>query len=125
MTETWASPKEKAEHMLGELIAKNYPEKGKWKEFYLELTYIARDYFENIYFIHLQELTTTELIPVLQERTGKEYKNRLIEFFQFADLVKFAKGIASKEQCTDHFTLIRMIVNEYGERDLDEESAMD
>lgn len=107
----WESPKEKAEHYLQELEKKHYPEKEQWKIFYLELTYIARDYFENIYFVHLKELTTTELIPALKEHVPNEYQDRLRELFQFADLVKFAKGVADQKQCKDHFDLIKEIVD--------------
>jgi hypothetical protein len=108
--EFWESPQEKAEHYLLELEKKHYPEKERWKAFYLELTYIARDYFENIYFIHLKELTTSELIPALNEHVPSDYQTRLRDLFQFADLVKFAKGLASKEQCYQHFQLIMEII---------------
>ncbi|MEA3391571.1 MAG: hypothetical protein U9Q91_01185 [Candidatus Marinimicrobia bacterium] len=108
--ENWETPKEKAEHYLSALEKKNYPGKKQWKQFYLELTYISRDYFENIYFIHLQELTSSELIPALKEHVEAEFMNDLKTFFQYADLVKFAKGIASNEQCDEHLKLVRKII---------------
>jgi len=120
--EYWESPKEKAEHLLQELVQKHYPEKKQWKKFYLELTFIVRDYLENIYYMHLKELTTSELIPVLKENIPAEYIDRVVEFFQFADLVKFAKGVASEEQCAEHFTLAENMMqidpaNEDGEEE--------
>ncbi|MCD6336691.1 MAG: hypothetical protein J7M01_00470 [Candidatus Marinimicrobia bacterium] len=108
--ENWETPKEKAEHYLSALEKKNYPDKEKWKQFYLELTYISRDYFENIYFIHLQELTTSELIPALKEHVDAEFMNDLQTFFQYADLVKFAKGVASHDNCDEHLKLVRQII---------------
>ena len=117
--EVWESPKEKAEHYLEELEKKHYPDKEQWKKFYLELTYIARDYFENIYYVHLKELTTTDLIPVLKEHVPAEYQGKLEVFFHYADLVKFAKGIAAKEQCNEHFELVKEMVEK------DEGSATD
>lgn len=108
--EVWETPQEKAEHYLNALEKKNYPDKEKWKQFYLELTYISRDYFENIYFIHLQELTTSELIPALKEHIDAEFMSELQTFFQYADLVKFAKGIASNEKCDEHLMLVRQII---------------
>jgi hypothetical protein len=108
--EIWESPIEKAEHYLDQLEKKHYPEKAQWKKFYLELTYIARDYFENIFFIHLQELTTTDLIPVLEKHIEDNKIDTLKAFFRYADLVKFAKGVASKEQCDDHLGLIKEII---------------
>ena len=108
--EIWESPVEKAEHYLNQLEKKHYPEKEQWKKFYLELTYISRDYFENIFFIHLQELTTTDLIPVLKKHVEGKEIDKLQEFFRFADLVKFAKGVASKELCAEHMSLIKEII---------------
>ena len=123
--EIWESPREKAEHLLQELVKKQYPEKKQWKKFYLDLTFIIRDYLENIYFMHLKELTTSELIPVLKENIPAEYIDRTIEFFHFADLVKFAKGIASKEQCGEHFDLVIDLVKEEDERVINEEKRLD
>ncbi|MCF7833223.1 MAG: hypothetical protein K9N05_06590 [Candidatus Marinimicrobia bacterium] len=108
--EYWETPREKAEHYLSALEKKNYPNKKQWKHFYLELTFILRDYFENIYFIHLQELTTSELIPTLKEHVNEEFNSKLQALFQYADLVKFAKGVASEEQCDVHLTFVRQII---------------
>lgn len=119
--EQWENPKEKAEHYLSTLEKKNYPGKKQWKQFYLELTYISRDYFENVHFIHLQELTTSELIPALKEHVDAEFMSKLQTFFQYADLIKFAKGIASNEQCDEHLKFIRQIIKT-GEKNNDEKS---
>ncbi|MEA2077250.1 MAG: hypothetical protein U9O95_04460 [Candidatus Marinimicrobia bacterium] len=119
--EIWESPQEKAGHFLNELEKKHYPEKKQWKKFYLELTYISRDYFENIYYIHLQELTTTELIPVLAVQINTEYMNELKEFFHYADLVKFAKGIASEKQCDAHLMLVKQIIKA-GEKEMEDKA---
>lgn len=119
--EIWESPKDKAEHYLDALNKKQYPQKEQWKKFYLELTYIAREYFENIYYIHLKELTTTDLLPVLNEHIDGPYKARLQEFFQFADIVKFAKGLADRELCDSHFRLIKEIVEKDEGENIDEE----
>ena len=108
--EYWETPREKAEHYLNALEKKNYPDKKKWKHFYLELTYIARDYFENIYYIHLLELTTSDLIPILKEHVDAEFMSKLTEFFNYADLAKFAKGIASLEKCNEHLKFVRQII---------------
>jgi len=104
------TPKEKAEHYLIALEKKKYPDKQLWKQFYLELTYIIRDYFENIYYIHLQELTTSDLIPVLKEHVKPEFMSKLEELFAYADLMKFAKGIASREKCDEHLILVKQMI---------------
>ncbi|MDZ7797605.1 MAG: hypothetical protein U5N56_11435 [Candidatus Marinimicrobia bacterium] len=63
---SWISSGEKAAYAISELQSKNYPEERRWKEFYLELSYILREYFENIYFLHLHELSTSEILPALR-----------------------------------------------------------
>ncbi len=108
----WESPEEKAEHLLFELNSKHYPESEQWKDYYVELTYIIRDYFENIYYVHFQELTTSELVPTLSEYLNKEKIKSLEELFMFADLVKFAKGVATKEKCDHHQGIIKDIIRE-------------
>lgn len=108
----WESPIDKADFLLEALESKQYPENGKWKEFYLELTYIARDYFENIYYIHLQELTTSDLLPTLSVYLKDDRLNKMKELFTFADLVKFAKGAASFEKCSQHLNIIKQIIAE-------------
>lgn len=120
--EIWESPFEKAEHYMDELNKKEYPQKEQWKAFYLELTFIAREFFENIFYIHLQELTTTDLIPVLKEHMDDSKLKKLQEFFQYADLVKFAKGVADQKKCEQHFNLIKEHIEDRKEK-LEEESV--
>ncbi len=113
--QVWESPHDKARYAIDILKSQKYPEKKQWKLFYLELTYILREYYEGIYFIHLHELSTSELLPVLKPYVAPECYQKLYLFFQFADLIKFAKGIADAKQCEKDITLIKTIVipNEY------------
>ncbi|MBN2781305.1 MAG: hypothetical protein JXR21_05020 [Candidatus Marinimicrobia bacterium] len=108
----WESPQDTARRDIERLVSKNYPEKGEWKAFYLELTDIVRDFLEKIHYIHLHELSTTELLPVLKPFFGDERYRQIRDFFQSADLVKFAKGIAGIEQCDKDLALIRKIIGE-------------
>ncbi|MFA6617652.1 MAG: hypothetical protein WCT23_01095 [Candidatus Neomarinimicrobiota bacterium] len=118
----WVSPYEKAEHLLNELEKKQYPEHQEWKIFYLELTYIIRDYFENIYYIHLQELTRSELLAVLSEYLKADKMQALEEMFSYADLVKFAKAMATADHCRRHIEILREIISE---GKINEAEAMD
>lgn len=110
--EIWKSPYEKAEYLLNELDKKQYPQNKEWKAFYLDLTYIIRDYFENIYYIHLQELTRSDLLLVLAEYLETDKMKALEEMFSFADLVKFAKAMATNEDCDRHIRIIRDMITE-------------
>ena len=106
------SPEEKAERALGELREKDYPQTGEWKRFYLELSFILRAYFEDAHYIHLHELSTTELLPVLKLYALPEHDGELREFFRFADLVKFARASAGRERCEKDLAFVRTLIEE-------------
>jgi len=106
------SPYEKALHALAALESEQYHKSGRWKAFYLELTRLVRSFYEDVHFIHLQELTTSELIPVLNLYLPEDEHRELASLFQFADLIKFAKGVASEEQCKSHMDLIKRRIKE-------------
>jgi hypothetical protein len=110
--EEWRSPAERAEAALRLLEEKQYPQKKEWKAFYLELTRICREYYEGIFFIHLQELTTRELLPVLHERLPESRYRKLEDFFHFADLVKFAKTAASEVRAGEDLEMIKKMISE-------------
>ena len=120
----WESPKERSLHLLNALKEKAYPEHKEWKKFYLELTYILRDYFENIYFVHLQEMTTTDLLPAMKELLNASDLTAVTEFFRFADLVKFAKGVAEPERCEKHFQMVRTFVDREPEIETGQEGSV-
>ena len=68
-------------------------QKGAVKPYHSELTYIVREYLENRYEIQALESTTDE---ILKDLAGlgfdPNWKDKLREMLQAADLVKFAKA---------------------------------
>lgn len=83
---------QRAMRLLSELQAKNYPETGKTKEFYSELSDIIRMYIEKRFSLPAMEQTTGELLQAAK-RTPILKRNRteLKQILRTADLVKFAK----------------------------------
>ncbi|MFA7194283.1 MAG: hypothetical protein WC210_00975, partial [Candidatus Neomarinimicrobiota bacterium] len=114
--EFWLPPREKAERALDSLLKKHYPENAEWKAFYLELTYIIREYYEAVFFVHLQEMTTSGLLHELETRVGTALLPELRDFLNFADLVKFAKVQASKVRCDLDLQRVRDLIAESDER---------
>jgi len=112
----WLPPDEKAKKALAELREKQYPQKEEWKAFYLELTYIIREYYEAVFFVHLQELTSTNLLEELLKHLEPEDMPEVREFFRFADLVKFAKMPASQERCGLDLARVRRLIEESEEK---------
>jgi hypothetical protein len=93
------SPIEKATSLLQLLEKKELLQKGEIKEYYSEMTDIARDYIEEAIAIPAKESTTSELILGLRAasakkkmKLSKETLESLERVLKQADLVKFAKS---------------------------------
>lgn len=96
---TYSSPIEKATSLLQQLETKKWLEKGEIKEYYSELTDIAREYIEEAIEIPAKESTTSELIAGLRAasnkkklKLSKDTLEGLEKVLKQADLVKFAKS---------------------------------
>lgn len=95
----YASPIEKATTQLRELESKALLEKGAVKDYYSELTDIARMYIEEAIHIPAMESTTAELIDAMRVAVRRKKMNLSQETFEQlekvlrnADMVKFAKS---------------------------------
>lgn len=98
---TKEDPKERAMRALRNLKAKNLPKKGRFGDFYVEITQIVRDYIEGYYQIKAPEQTTQEFLQIVLNDAvfSAEINHYLTEFLKFADLVKFAKLNPKIEDC--------------------------
>jgi hypothetical protein len=92
------SPIEKATTLLQQLETKELWQKGEIKDYYSELTDIARNYIEEEINIPAMESTTSELIDGLRKaakqkklKLSNETVENLEKVLKQADLVKFAK----------------------------------
>ena len=97
--EVYKTPIEKATSLLNNLEKKELWQKGEIKEYYSELTDIARNYIEEAIQIPAMESTTSELIQGLKTASAKkkmsltpETVENLERVLRQADLVKFAKS---------------------------------
>lgn len=82
-----------AQRKLQELKAKQLWQSGSIKEYQSQLTFIVREYLENRYGISALESTTHEILGDLKPiRLSDEWKGKLREMLELADLVKFAKA---------------------------------
>ncbi|MFT5253424.1 MAG: flagellar basal body-associated protein FliL, partial [Flavobacteriales bacterium] len=97
--EVYKTPIEKATSLLNSLEQKELWQKGEVKEYYSELTDIARNYIEEAIEIPAMESTTSELIVALRAASLKkkmsvsqETIENLERVLKQADLVKFAKS---------------------------------
>ncbi len=93
------SPVERAMTELERLLRRNLPDKGLYKDFYIELTMVVRRYIERSHDIRAPEQTTEEFLAAaaLHPRFTPEVLGQLKLFLESADLVKFAGQKADKE----------------------------
>lgn len=86
------SPRERALRELASLLSRGLPERGLFKDFYIELTLVVRRYIERRHGIRAPEQTTEEFLAAAAVHPGfrPEAVQGLKAFLSAADLVKFA-----------------------------------
>ncbi len=115
--EVYKTPIEKATSLLNNLEQKELVQKGEIKEYYSELTDIARNYIEEAIHIPAMESTTSELITAIREASAKkkmtltpETVENLERVLRQADLVKFAKSKPLEFEITEDRNKIQKVI---------------
>jgi len=115
--EVYKTPIEKATSLLNNLEQKELVQKGEIKEYYSELTDIARNYIEEAIHIPAMESTTSELIQAIRLASTKkkmtltpETVENLERVLRQADLVKFAKSKPLDFEITDDRNKIQKVI---------------
>lgn len=78
---------------LEKIKSENLWQTGKVKLYYTRVTDVIRDYMEERFDINAKEMTTDEILAVMEEHINKKGKDYLMlkELLSLSDLVKFAK----------------------------------
>ena len=99
------SPIERAWVELDRLLKKGLPGRGRYKDFYVELTMVVRRYVQRKYGIKAPHLTTEEFFAELAKSNNQTIKqsNNLRHFLESADMVKFA-GVEATPEMADEAT---------------------
>ena len=99
------SPIERAWVELDRLIRKGLPGRGRYKDFYVELTMVVRRYVQRKYGIKAPHLTTEEFLRELSGRGdfAADRRAALQEFLESSDMVKFA-GLKATPEMADAAT---------------------
>ena len=86
------SPIERAWVELDRLLKKGLPGRGRYKDFYVELTMVVRRYVQRQHGVKAPHLTTEEFFDATRnaESFPKSALDELIDFLRKADMVKFA-----------------------------------
>ncbi|MDA3925342.1 MAG: hypothetical protein PF904_11660 [Kiritimatiellae bacterium] len=93
------TPIERAMTELERLLNRNLPDKGLYKDFYVELTMVVRRYIERSHNVRAPEQTTEEFLAAATDHPDftEDVLKQLKIFLESADLVKFAGQKADKE----------------------------
>ncbi|RMG99525.1 MAG: hypothetical protein D6705_03085 [Deltaproteobacteria bacterium] len=106
-------PHEEALARLEALEARDLPGQGRFQEYYLELTEIARAYLERRFGIPALDRTTEEIRRALV-RAGSRIApidpDAFVRFLQRADLVKFARMEAEQDEARRAMEYVREVV---------------
>jgi len=96
------SPIERAWVELERLLQKGLPGRGRYKDFYVELTMVVRRYVQRKYGIKAPHLTTEEFFAEVA-RGDVASLEKLRKFLESADMVKFA-GVEATPDMADEAT---------------------
>ena len=82
-----------ANQKLDNLLTEDLLRKGLFEVFYIKLTDIVREYFENQFAVRAPEMTTEEFLITIKSsnKLSFEQKEKLKTFLSHCDMVKFAK----------------------------------
>ena len=99
------SPIERAWVELERLLKKGLPGRGRYKDFYVELTMVVRRYVQRQHGVKAPHLTTEEFFEVTRNSPTfpKSALDELIDFLRKADMVKFA-GVEATPETADEAT---------------------
>jgi hypothetical protein len=97
------SPIERAWVELDRLIRKGLPGRGRYKDFYVELTMVVRRYVQRRYGVRAPHLTTEEFLRECEAGGRCGGAATLRKFLESADMVKFA-GVEATPEMADEAT---------------------
>ena len=99
------SPVERAWAELDRLMKKGLPGRGRFKDFYIELTLVVRRYIQRKHGLKAPHLTTEEFFEAVRDVPSfpKSAIAGLMEFLNAADMVKFA-GVKATPELADEAT---------------------
>jgi hypothetical protein len=96
---------------LAMLKEQNLPEQELYKQYYIELTEIAREYLGQMYEVEVLEMTTEEFLHAFREiALPGELYGGMQTFLEHADLVKFAKYVPLYKRAMSDFDVIHALV---------------
>ena len=106
------TPVERAWVELDRLMKKGLPGRGKFKDFYIELTMVVRRYVQRTHNVKAPHLTTEEFFDATRKSASFPLSalDELIQFLRAADKVKFAGVKATLELADEAIEIARAYI---------------
>jgi hypothetical protein len=106
------SPQEIAKAQMEQLLAEQLPAKGLFKDFYLRLTGIVRQYIEGSTGLKAPEQTTAEFLVEARGKScfSSQQAGMLQDFLEAADMVKYAAQLPDNEQIDDAISRAKLFI---------------
>ena len=106
------SPIERAWAELDRLLKKGLPGRGRYKDFYVELTMVVRRYVQRQHGVAASHMTTEEFFDATRNSPTfpKSTLDELIDFLRKADIVKFAGVKATLERASEAIVSARTYI---------------
>lgn len=102
-----------AREKMAQLKDANLWQSGKYKDYYTDLTGIAREYLEGQFDIDAIEMTSDEILDEVRKiNLGNSIFNKLQNTLTTADLVKFAKAMPNPTENENAFLNINSFIEE-------------
>ncbi len=96
---------------LAKLEQKGLVGEARYKEYYIELTEILRNYLGRMFASNIPDMTTDEFFSNFEIMgLPEDIRGDLKKFFNHADLIKFAKFLPDAERCKSDFIYVHDIV---------------
>jgi len=117
-------PEEIARKKLKALKNSNYLESGNFKEYYIELTNIIRQYLEGRYFISALDRTTSELMRELKRILDRKDAADFRDLLERSDVIKFAKGSPDSKEIEIDWNLVNDFVDKTTQIFIDSQKSL-
>lgn len=109
-------PCDEVKKLLSSLLSSTLLKEGKVKEFFVELSEIAKRFLGRSFDFDYLYLTTEEVLSSVEKHVNMTEKMQLRDFFEQCDLVKFAKFIPEQGEINQTVNVLYKIVEMICER---------
>ncbi len=103
-------------NMLSKLLSSTLLKEGRVKEFFVELSEIAKRFLGRVFEFDYDSKTSEEVMFLLKGKVNMDEESLIKDFFNVSDLVKFAKYIPEQSEINSTVNTLYQLVDKICER---------